>query len=72
MKLAFIGYGNMANALINGILASDKTILSEDLYIFHNKENSQYKLDRCKFIKSGEISRSKFCLLYTSPSPRDS
>ena len=40
MKLAFIGYGNMANALINGILASDKNILSDDLCIFHNKENS--------------------------------
>ena len=64
MKLAFIGYGNMANALINGILASDKNILSDDLYIFHNKENSQYKLDRCKFIKSGEISQSKFDIVF--------
>ena len=27
MKIAFIGYGNMANALINGILASDKNIV---------------------------------------------
>jgi len=71
MKLAFIGYGNMANALINGILASDKTILSEDLYIFHNKENSQYKLDRCKFIKSGEISRSKFDIIFLCTKPVD-
>ena len=71
MKLAFIGYGNMANALINGILASDKNILSDDLYIFHNKENSQYKLDRCKFIKSGEISQSKFDIVFLCVKPVD-
>ena len=34
MKLAFIGFGNMANALINGILATDKNILSDDLEFF--------------------------------------
>jgi pyrroline-5-carboxylate reductase len=71
MKLAFIGYGNMANALINGILASEKNILSDDLYIFHNKENSQYKLDRCKFIKSGEISQSKFDIVFLCVKPVD-
>ena len=71
MKLAFIGYGNMANALINGILASDKNILSDDLYIFHNKEDSQYKLDRCKFKKSGEISQSKFDIVFLCVKPVD-
>ena len=71
MKLAFIGYGNMANALINGILASDKNILSDDLYIIHNKENSQYKLERCRFIKSGEISQSKFDIVFLCVKPVD-
>ena len=71
MKLAFIGYGNMANALINGILASDKNILSDDLYIFHNKEDSQYKLDRCKFIKSGEIPQIKFDIIFLCTKPID-
>jgi len=71
MKLAFIGFGNMANALINGILASDKNILSDDLYIFHNKENFQYKLDRCKFIKSGGISQSKFDIIFLCTKPID-
>jgi pyrroline-5-carboxylate reductase len=71
MKLAFIGYGNMANALINGILASDKNILSDDLYIFHNKKDSQYKLDRCKFIKSGEIPQIKFDIIFLCTTPID-
>jgi pyrroline-5-carboxylate reductase len=37
MKIAFIGYGNMANALVRGILSSDN-IVSDNLYIFHNKK----------------------------------
>ena len=40
MKIALIGYGNIANALVNGMISSEKILLTDDLYIFHN--NSIY------------------------------
>ena len=39
MKIAFIGYGNMANALVSSILLSKNIDLTSDIHIFHNKNN---------------------------------
>ena len=53
MRLAFIGYGNMSSALIGGILSSKKFNPSDEIYIFHNKKNSDFNLEKCKFLESG-------------------
>ena len=71
MKIAFIGYGNMSSALVNGILASDKIILSDDLYIFHNKNKDEYNLERCTFIKSGEKCSNSFDIVFLCIKPND-
>ena len=42
MKIAFIGYGNMANALVSSILTSKNIVLSSDIHIFHNKNKDAY------------------------------
>ena len=56
MRLAFIGYGNMSSALIGGILSSKKFNPSDEIYIFHNKKNSDFNLEKCKFLESGTAS----------------
>lgn len=71
MKIAFIGYGNMANALLNSMLASDKTMLSKDIYIFHNKDNSVYELDRCTFMQSGQKCKTTFDIIFLCVKPND-
>ena len=38
MKIALIGYGNIANAIINGMLSSEKTKVMDDIYVFHALE----------------------------------
>ena len=43
MKIAFIGYGNMANALVSSILTSKNITLSSDIHIFHNKNKDAYE-----------------------------
>mgnify|MGYP000253280564 FL=1 len=50
MKIAFIGYGNMANALVSSILTSKNITLSSDIHIFHNKNKDIYELENCKFL----------------------
>ena len=52
MKIAFIGYGNMASALIKGILISEDITLENDIFIFHNKDEDTYKADKCVFLKN--------------------
>ncbi len=71
MKIAFIGYGNMSKALVSGILASDKNILFDDLYIFHNKNIDEYNLERCTFIKSGEKCSKAFDIIFLCVKPND-
>ena len=71
MKIAFIGYGNMANALVNSILASSKTILSSDIFVFHNKDKGTYELEKCTFLKSGENCKNNFDIIFISVKPND-
>jgi len=71
MKIAFIGYGNMSNALVNCILSSDKIVLSDDLYIFHNKNKNENSLERCTFIKSGEKCSNSFDIIFLCVKPND-
>ena len=54
MKIALIGYGNIANAIINGMLSSEKTKVMDDIYVFHNKEQNSIHRDKCTFLCSGE------------------
>ena len=71
MKIAFIGFGNMANALINGIMSSDKTLVSDDIYIFHNKKKNQYTKEKCIFLNSGEACDQIFDAIFLCVKPKD-
>ena len=64
MKIAFIGYGNIASALVKGILISDDITLEDDIYIFHNKDKDVYKADKCVFKKSGENIKDNFDIIF--------
>ena len=52
MKIAFIGYGNMASALIKGIIMSDAITLEDDIFIFHNKDENTLKKLTNVFLKN--------------------
>ena len=71
MKIAFIGYGNMASALIKGILISDDITLENDIFIFHNKDEDTYKADKCVFKKSGENIKDNFDIVFLCVKPND-
>ena len=71
MKIAFIGYGNMANALVSSILASKNIVLSSDIYIFHNKNKDVYELDKCKFLQSGKNCNNNFDIIFLCVKPKD-
>ena len=55
MKIALIGYGNIANAIINGMLSSEKTKVIDDIYVFHNHYSKSIRMK--KFISLGEDNR---------------
>ena len=63
MKIAFIGYGNMANAFVSSILTYKNIVLSCDIHIFHNKNKDAYELDKCKFLQSGQDCEDNFVRL---------
>ena len=46
MKIALIGYGNIANALLNGMLSSEKMAVTDNIYVFHNKEQDNIHCGR--------------------------
>jgi len=71
MKIAFIGYGNIASALVKGILISDDITLEDDIYIFHNKDKDVYKADKCVFKKSGENIKDNFDIIFLCVKPND-
>jgi len=71
MKIAFIGYGNIASALVKGILISDDITLEDDIYIFHNKDKDAYKADKCVFKKSGENIKDNFDIIFLCVKPND-
>ena len=71
MKIAFIGYGNMANALVSSILASKNIVLSSDIYIYHNKNEDVYELDKCKFLQSGQNCENNFDIIFLCVKPKD-
>ena len=71
MKIAFIGYGNMANALVSSILASKNIVLSSDIYIYHNKNEDFYELDKCKFLQSGQNCENNFDIIFLCVKPKD-
>ena len=71
MKIAFIGYGNMANALVSSILTSKNIVLSSDIHIFHNKNKDAYELDKCKFLQSGQDCENNFDIIFLCIKPKD-
>ena len=71
MKIAFIGYGNMANALVSSILTSKNITLSSDIHIFHNKNKDIYELDNCKFLQSGQDCENNFDIIFLCVKPKD-
>ena len=71
MRLAFIGYGNMSSALIGGILSSKKFNPSDEIYIFHNKKNSDFNLEKCKFLESGTEVNDSFEIIFLCVKPQD-
>ena len=71
MKIALIGYGNIANAIINGMLSSEKMKVMDDIYVFHNKEQNSIHRDKCKFLCSGDKSESSFDIIFLCVKPKD-
>ena len=71
MRLAFIGYGNMSSALIGGILSSKKFNPSDEIYIFHNKKNSDFNLEKCIFLESGTAVNGSFEIIFLCVKPQD-
>ena len=71
MNIAFIGYGNMGSALLNGILASEKKLLDTNIYVFHNKNEKSFQRERCIFKKSGESVEVDFDIIFLCTKPKD-
>ena len=71
MKIALIGYGNIANALINGMISSGKILLTDDLYIFHNNKKKIHQHDKCTFMYSGEKCNHLFDIIFLCVKPND-
>ena len=71
MKIALIGYGNIANALVNGMISSEKILLTDDLYIFHNNKEKIYQHDKCTFMRSGEKCAHSFDIIFLCVKPND-
>jgi len=71
MNIAFIGYGNMGSALLNGILASEKKLLDTNIYVFHNKNEKIHQRERCIFKKSGESIEVDFDIIILCTKPQD-
>ena len=71
MKIALIGYGNIANALVNGMISSGKILLTDDLYIFHNNKNKIHQHDKCTFMYSGEKCNYLFDIIFLCVKPND-
>ena len=71
MNIAFIGYGNMGSALLNGILASEKKLLDKNIYVFHNKNEKSFQRERCIFKKSGESIEVDFDIIFLCTKPKD-
>ncbi|MBT7543404.1 MAG: pyrroline-5-carboxylate reductase [Gammaproteobacteria bacterium] len=72
MKIAFIGYGNMSIAIIDGILESKNNNFLDNIYIFHNKENLHSKKEGCKYYLSGNNqSKENFDIVFLAVKPKD-
>ena len=71
MNIAFIGFGNMANALVRGVLSADNITLADNLYIFHNKTKNDYSLDKCTFLNSSEECNNSFDIIFLCVKPVD-
>jgi len=71
MKIAVIGYGNIANAIINGILNSENIFLTDDIHIFHNKNHNNFKKENCTFLHSGEVCKNTFDTVLLCVKPKD-
>ena len=71
MKIAVIGYGNIANAILNGILNSENILLTDDIYIFHNKNHNNYSKENCTFLHSGEVCKNMFDVVLLCVKPKD-
>tara|TARA_B100001250_G_scaffold392522_1_gene394386 strand:- start:1000 stop:1815 length:816 start_codon:yes stop_codon:yes gene_type:complete len=72
MKIAFIGYGNMSIAVIDGILGSKNNVFLDNIYIFHNKKDLCPKKEGCKFYLSGNNqSEENFDIVFLGVKPKD-
>ena len=71
MKIALIGYGNIANALVNGMISSEKISLSDELYVFHNNKKKIHQHDKCTFMCSGEKCGHTFDIIFLCVKPND-
>ena len=72
MKIAFIGYGNMSIAIIDGILESKNNDFLDNIYIFHNKKDLHPKKEGCKFYLSGNNqSKENFDIVFLGVKPKD-
>ncbi len=71
MKIAVIGYGNIANAILNGILNSENILLTDDIHIFHNKNHNNYSKENCTFLHSGEVCKNTFDIVLLCVKPKD-
>ena len=71
MKIAVIGYGNIANAILNGILNSENILLTDDIYIFHNKNHNNFNKENCTFLHSGEVCKNTFDIVLLCVKPKD-
>ena len=71
MKIGFIGVGKMASAIITGLKKTDFELIISDSSLKAGQDKAEALGVAVAQSHQELVDEVDFCLLYTSPSPRD-